>query len=399
VTTELQDIIAQARAAMRSGNWELACSLWSTVRKSRPIHPGAYTEGLECLIRAFRHGEIDSVAEMARNNVGHIPKVQIYLATLSCRRGYWQEALKQFEEIHASKGKNGPDVTRLTAYRQALLNTYGILEGNRRLSHLTHRDFMSVELADEHASKDRKFVFVSGMPRAGTTALGHVLNHSADVALFTEIHIPYLTYAVDSFDRGLLQNRADALPTAAPGNMLDKAETAKFVGDKRPLFHYMMPQTFEAMANSSITVFHMLRSVELVAASYQSRALNPKDQWDPLRGLENAIDEMNVMHRFILDLHRSGSLGQNHRLIYVDYNKAFSNLDYVLDLFEALGHPVDTQLHRQLADYVEHSQSIVSRSRSIAPEVLTALRLRLDREAAEGVKDITGIDVLGGKLG
>src|SRR5690606_13906087 len=122
-------------------------------------------------------------------------------------------------------------IMRKPEYRQSVLNAYGILAGSRRLDVVTH--------AQQYGSaaspiEERAFVFVSGMPRAGTTALGHLLNIRTDIALFTELHNPYLAYAPSSFAPEIIAAKRRNLPTVASEKLQTRAEGAVMIGDKRP---------------------------------------------------------------------------------------------------------------------------------------------------------------------
>lgn len=389
---DMSKTIRQARCAMRLKDWASACDKWADVRATLPLHPASYIEGIESLIRAYRHDEISAVAALAREHVLHDPNVEMFLAKLACRQGRWAESVQMFEAI-----VNRGDVTRSTVYRQAVLNAEGILAGNRRLAQLTHADFMQPQLdCLKPVNPGSAFVFVSGMPRAGTTALGHALNRSSGVAIFTEIHIPYLAYDARSFDRRLLDVRMERLPQSAPSSILNRLPDALFLGDKRPLFHYMLPQTLEAMRGHQVSVFHILRPVALVAASYHARAMNPKDEWDPLRNLHNAIDELNVMHRFILDWHAQGEMASGHRLFYVDNTKVFKDLGYLLGLFYEMGHDVNEDLRQRLSNYIEHSREILTRDRPLDEFIQEGILARLDIDLARRVETLTGIELLTG---
>lgn len=387
-------MIAEARRSMAAQDWDQAATQWEEVRRQRPQHPGAHTEGLEALIRAYRFDEIDQVMDLARSNVGDHFQTRLFLAVLTSRLGLWREAVQAFEDMAEAFPKQRSTVETSTAYRQAVLNTYGIMEGNRRLAPLTHKMFTGWDTAP--VPDETGYVFVSGMPRAGTTALGQMLNMSRDIALFTEIHIPYLTYAPESFDPSLLADRAKRLPGAAPNDMLERGQTAKLLGDKRPLFHYMLPQTFEAMRDRKVTVFHILRSVELVAVSYQRRAENPEDSWDPLRDLGNAIDELNVMHQFILDWEEQGQTAPGHKVVYVDYNRAFSDFDYAMELFSHVEISAPEAMASPIRNFIEHSRGVLGKSRQTPEWIADALHARLDKDSARKVRELTGIDVLQG---
>lgn len=379
---------------MRAKDWERACTLWAEVRALRPVHPGAYIEGLESLIRAYRFDEIEPVAEAARKHVGDQFNVQMFLAKLETRQGKWGSSVKSFEQMAASFPRRAAEVLGTTSYRQSVLNHSGIIEGNQTLDLLTHAGFQNREDLDNAEAHPKEYIFVSGMPRAGTTALGHMLNAVPEVALFTEIHIPYLAYSEACFHPDFLTYRAERLPPAAPGNLIERSKTAKYIGDKRPLMHYMLPQTLEVLKNRNVYVLHILRSVLLVANSYQTRASNPQDEWDPLRGLNNVIDELNVTHQWIVD-QAELSLRPQHVLKFVDYSKMFTDCDYALGILETVGIETDEKIRSKVQGFIEQSSNIIKNQRTIPEDVVETVKARLDLDLAKQVEQITGISILG----
>lgn len=382
---------------MQKAEWDAACNIWEQIRQENPDNIPAHIQGIQALIRAYRFKEISLLENQLQELADGCFHVQIFLANLANRKGLWQKSVELFEEIARAFPNRRPEVLRSTQYRQSILNTFGILAGNSRLATLTHAQFMRQHVAEKDIGPaDKKYVFVSGMPRAGTTALGHLLNISPDVALFTEIHTPYLVYAQDSFALPILENRIKNLPSAAPKGMLEKSKKSAYIGDKRPLLHYVLPQLLTEMSTKSVTVFHILRSVAHIAESYQTRAENPNDNWDPLRGLGNCIHELNVMHRFILDWDAEGQMQAAHRLVYVDYNRVFSEFDYAMALFDRLGIARGETLQRLVSDNQERSSRIAAKVRTIRPTVLKALHAQLDIPAAQAVSNLTGIDILAG---
>ncbi|WP_069301060.1 sulfotransferase domain-containing protein [Neptunicoccus sediminis] len=397
MSNAFQNKVEKARNCMRTNKWHAACDLWDQIRYENPLHRGAYIEGINALIRAYRHDEIDALALQAREMVGDYFQVQFFLAGLACRRGQWTTSVKEFEALIGKFPSRKSEVMNSTTYRQAVLNSVGIIAGNRKLAPLSHAEFMKYDGNNTSPSSyELEYVFVSGMPRAGTTALGHLLNMSPDIALFTEIHIPYLNYKPSSFSQEILEKRAVRLPAGAPPKIVKKLSQAKLIGDKRPLFHYMLPQTLQAMREHRVTVFQILRSVLNVAVSYQNRANSPEDQWDPLRNLNNAIDEFNVMHRFILEWESQGEMQPHHKIFYIDYSKVFTEMNCATGLFDCLGQTVDENLKHRIAQYIQHSNSIMAKERRVEPEVLAQIRDRIDMNAACEVVKLTGIDVIDG---
>ena len=376
-----------ALAAMAARDWVRACELWARAREKRPSNLRAHSAGLEALVRAYRFEEAFTLADTLAERFAGRAEADLAIAALRTRQGRWAEAAEQYEAIASRSEKLADRVARLPTYRQAVFNAYGILAGSRRLP-------ISLHQPEQSSFRNRKcgYVFVSGMPRAGTTALGHLLSIRQDVALFTELHNPYLTYAPNSFALDVVNAKRSRLPSVATEQILERATEASFIGDKRPLFHYSIPHTLEMMKDYRLTVLHVLRNPVLVAASYQRRAADPEDEWDPLRDLGNCIDEFNVMHQFLLDW-ADIAVAQGHQVIYVDYEQVFRDPDYAVGLFQAIGVTDPEASRGAIIRFQEASVSALTKERKIDPDIRAAVMKGLDHEVANRVSALTGIDV------
>jgi len=380
-------IDTEAQAAMVARDWLRASDLWTRARTARPDNLRAHTQGIEALVRAYRFEEAFTLAEAAEDRFAGRSSADLTFAELDARRGRWAIAADRYENIASRSEKLAAQIARLPTYRQSVFNTYGICEGSRRLAPALH------EPGHHSADGRRRVVFVSGMPRAGTTALGHILNTRQDVALFIELHNPYLTYGYTSFLPEVVERKRKRLPRVATQQLLARFDKARFIGDKRPLFHYSLPHTFQMMQHQNVSVFHILRHPLLVAASYKRRAADPEDEWDPLRNLGNCIDELNVMHRFLLEWQGRAKMRPNHQLIYVDYDQVFRNVDYALDLFRAIGANGPEASRGAVNRILERSAQVLNKTMDIDTDTREAVVAGLDHNAARRVSKMTGIDI------
>jgi hypothetical protein len=372
---------------MAAGDWPAACDLWAQARGAAPDDSHAYIKGVEALVRAYRFEDAFDLAALMEERFAGAGEVEVALAGLDARRGRWAQAAARYEARMAAAPGSADQILRAPEYRQSVFNAYGILEGARRLDPAPH------EPERGPAPARQGYVFVSGMPRAGTTALGHMLNTRKDLALFVELHNPYLTYTPASFLPEVVEERRARTPTVAIEQTLAKADAAAFIGDKRPLFHYSMPHTLQALSGFPVTVLHMLRDPALVAASYKRRADNPEDGWDPLRDLDNCIHELNVMHRFLVDWTRSADPASDHQLIFVDYDRAFRDGDYVMDLFKAIGVDRPDASRGGVNRVLERSAKVLAKEREIPRDIRDALEAGVDKDALHAVSEISGIDI------
>ena len=400
MTSDFERLRAEAEDSVARQDWPEACDRWAAVRDASPEIPLGFRAGMEAAVKAYRFDEVRRLETELETRFPKNFNIAMTLADLSCRRADWATAMARFDAVRAHFPRRFDAEVETTAqYRQAVLNTRGILAGNRELPLLLNGSATPGEVA----LPDRQgFVFVSGMPRAGTTALGHLLNISPQVALFTELYWPYRAYVPESFAPDVLAQRLKRVPAAAPAGEQAKAEKAAFVGDKRPLFHFTLPQTLRTLADQRVVVFHILRDCADVVASYQKRADDPADPWDPLRTAENCIHELNITHRFIRDMAAGAEkevLGPKHELVYVDYDRVFTDPEIALSLFRTLGVDSGPAVQRRIAASQEKSRKVMGRPRVLSPKIRAALEAGIDREAAEAVREITGCDVLAGLKG
>lgn len=380
---------------------------------SEHSNPRSYRKGINAALRAHQFDKARALEAELEAHFSENFNAMMILASLACRRANWPTAMARYESIRASfPSRFGRDVEPTTHYRRTILNSMGILAGSKKLPiELNSRSESTNALSDLEG-----FVFVSGMPRAGTTALGQLLAISPKIVLFPELYSPYLAYSPACFTpegldarvkeknlRALHPDQSGAIGKSARTKVenakakLPTVDRAIFVGDKRPLFQYGLPQTLKMLMDRRVVVFHILRDCAHVAASYQKRANNPDDEWDPLRGLSNCIHEMNVTHRFIRDMEAGGGnefVGPRHELLYVDYARVFLERDEALSLFSRLDIEVDPKMTKQLDALQEKSKQLMASPREINDSLRRALQDSLDFDAAEAVCKITGIDVL-----
>jgi len=394
---ERSAVMAAARAAAGARDWvtvaallEPACRLW----------PGAVTfwgDRIEALVRQYRFDAAEAVAAALEQVQPDNPRALAFLAGFAARNRRWSEAEARFDALRAARPQAAQEVMRNVLYRQAVFNIHGISVGAQRLDPVTHRVAMSLpEPAAEDIPDPQAHVFVSGMPRSGTTALGQMLGLHPDIVLFVELHNYMYTYAPESFSAPVIARQQRTKPTIGTPDVMARAPRAPFLGDKRPLFHYALPHTLQAMAGRAVHVLHILRPVVQVAASYHARAVNPQDIWDPLRDIHHCIDEMNVMHRYILDLLARPPTDARHRISFVDYSRCFGDIGFATDILAGLGAAVSPSLRAVIIAFQTRSAAVMARPRQTPPAIAAALEQGLDMVSARAVVDATGIDILAG---
>jgi len=287
-------------------------------------------------------------------------------------------------------------------FRQTMIYVMGV---DKACDHLPIKVNPCAAKAPE--DEPREYVFVSGMPRAGTTATGSLLNLSPDITIFTEIYSPFLAYSPECFSHTSIEQRINQLESVGKlgsrritllRKEFDESQTARFVGDKRPLFHLLLPQNLRNMAGSKVTVLHILRDFVDTAASYVARAVDENDHWSSYRGVDQFILEINITNKFLVEFiqrNNTHPTEENHNIVYLDYEKMFSSLDYVENIFSLMYVKFDNSLREKVVHFLEGSRKIHQKDRMIPTHLINALREGIDMKYAEELCTLTGIDMLG----
>ncbi len=183
-----------------------------------------------------------------------------------------------------------------------------------------------------------KYLFVSGCPRSGTTVLAHILNwsHEAFVGLerFASLlnrdpsmFIPELFekprlihFAAGDCGYNSYEAKADYNAWYVNPFNADRLERLEQVGDKiTNLYSHLGLFNCLPWNSCEITILHIVRNVTDVAASYQTRMLEPSDGWnmDYLQAIDDWSESVDRVHAFI-------SLPTtNVRLSIVNYDSIF----------------------------------------------------------------------------
>ena len=146
---------------------------------------------------------------------------------------------------------------------------------------------------------NRKFLFVSGCPRSGTTVLTDILNWSDSIFVGQERFAGLLNRHREEFVPELFalprlaqfRNGDCDYPSYGAKNEyftwyvnqknFSKLDEYTSIGDKiTNLYRHFDAFSGPAWAKRDVTVLHIVRNVLDVAASYQTRKHNPKDRWN-----------------------------------------------------------------------------------------------------------------------
>ena len=206
---------------------------------------------------------------------------------------------------------------------------------------------------------ERRYLFVSGCPRSGTTMITTLLNWSDDAFVAQERYAPLLRRDPDAlvpslfraerlldFRRGecgyaSFQAKREYTYQVANPKDFDALDRYPVIGDKiTHLFRRFELFGTPAWRDEDVTIVHVVRGLEGVAASYLARQRNADDKWewgvdDALRDWTDAVECAHAYHQ---------DAGRGTRLVLVDYDwmhggDANRVMAVAGRLFEAVGLP------------------------------------------------------------
>jgi hypothetical protein len=194
----------------------------------------------------------------------------------------------------------------------------------------------------------KKYLFVAGAPRSGTTAMVDLLNCHGNIIMLQErysnlvIRTPKLQPAhfaeerLFTFEAG--DSFYDAVSSASGHDRLrPRYAAAVYVGDKVPRLYERMDWIAQNFAHS--TLVFMSRNVFDVAASYNRRARDDDDTlWPAAQDFRVAVQDWNLSHRLTAKAIQGC---RNIDVIGVDYERIFFDLGCYNRLLNRLGLPTE----------------------------------------------------------
>jgi hypothetical protein len=207
---------------------------------------------------------------------------------------------------------------------------------------------------------DKRYLFISGCPRSGTTALTTIVNWADDAFVGQERYGDLLQREPESFLPGLF--RGDRFGSIAQGDCgysrfedsgewglyhsaakeVAQYEKHRIVGDKiTELYKNFEVFTAPEWMQGDVTVLHIIRNPRAVCASYERRRTDPADTWQ--HGVDRAISDWTAS---ITEAHRHKWIFRKSRfrLHIVTYEALFERgademVHGVRKIFELMGLP------------------------------------------------------------
>ena len=211
----------------------------------------------------------------------------------------------------------------------------------------------------------KSVLFVTGLGRSGTTALGKMLSLSPDICLFTELYNWNRPsgYSPHDFEEKVLVDAINISKHVTNKREMSKYHSASYVGDKRPDFIFCAEKTFNNFKETRVSIIFILRNLVQICASSYKRANDPQDfGWNKENGIIFTILWFNATMRQLLYLKKFRPDIFNC-ISFVHYTNILSQKKLALELFKCLGVEINNHLDKQLDQFVQKSQSITNRNR------------------------------------
>jgi len=313
----------------------------------------------------------------------------IMLAHDAATLGHRDLAVTALNKVEAEMGV---EALTYAPYIYRLISACGVVTANKKLSAVPHN---TRQATSGGLRPVEGYLFLSGMPRSGTTALGRMFNLSKDIALMVELHSQHLPYSAASFDDEFVERQATVGHHRRQNvPLIEKFRSARYVGDKRTLFFYRMDHTLELMKDEKLFIFHIVRPLFDVCQSYESRAQKREDRnWRAEWNVVRAVEEYNLMCEYFVE-RRGSAFAENHHFEFVPYNRVFSDLSYAWSLFEKMALSNDVSLRNAVVEFVEGSAEIVGAERSVPDDVKHYVERHANLAAIRAFEELTGIACL-----
>lgn len=222
-------------------------------------------------------------------------------------------------------------------------------------------DRLPITNGSYNSSTEQEFLFISGVPRSGTTALGNFLNLHPDVALTLERFGFGQGFHPAMFAENIVFHNEQY--KIKYSDLFSKFKKAKYIGDKRPNFLHSWSITKKHFEPEKIKIIHFVRDPYLVAQSYLKRSsLQSKglDSWSSNSIVPRdhffACHDMNLNNTRALEIAQDPNFKSSIKII--DSEKFYSDVNNVIDVLNWLGLEVSDYIKVQAEIMVGKSAEI-----------------------------------------
>ena len=244
----------------------------------------------------------------------------------------------------------------------------------------------------------KKYVFVAGLGRSGTTALCQMLNISETVAVYNEL---YSAFRIDGYSQSDFAEKKVVHKLESSANSMVNSQIAikslnskTIIGDKTPYFQFCAEATFNNLGIEDTRCIFIDRSLADVCRSSHKRSENPNDlKWSLEKGVEHTILLYNASCRQIIHLHDNRP-DIFSSFLFPTYEDTFSSAKKAFELFDFCGIELLKSETDQVKAFIRNSQKHVSNkfdpSHSLEIHIRDSISKLLDQNVHKRFCVVTG---------
>lgn len=218
-------------------------------------------------------------------------------------------------------------------YFRALVMATGVAAAQARMPWTVWKMEDEQDMHSSLGDESRGMIFISGMPRSGTSTLGNIVGQMDGAVVYQELNATFMPYSKSFFDHNVLTRRIERNPHKEYNSKVhQRYSNAINIGDKRPYFQFVENYIEPAFDGVPVTILTLRRDSADVIDSYDRRAKNPLDSWPIYRDEKVAADEIAISNAY---LDSGGRLkGSAVRSVDVIFEQLYSGCQGVLSLLE-----------------------------------------------------------------
>ncbi len=270
---------------------------------------------------------------------------------------------------------------------------HGLLNNHSELEELIEDIYIPITKYGnkEVLYQSKKSIFISGVARSGTSALGRLINTHPQIGILVERFPEYFGYHPIQFaDRSILFNKKNAPKSGYSvdvwGDLMNRYENLKYIGDKRPGFLYGWPITAYNFLPTQIKIIHIRRDVKDVALSWKARANNVKDKWPAKKDFKQAIIETNIQNRWLLELIQNEKWKNSIHI--VNFKDIFSSPQPLLKIFDWLELETDLGLKGRIEEFLNKSEGVLQKDKTLTPSEAEVIKSIYSMQDDREIKNI-----------
>jgi tetratricopeptide (TPR) repeat protein len=414
------------------GQHETALSCAQSLIRHHGDQPIGYLHAGRHLLALGRPNEAQAQIAAGLNRFSDDPHLLTMAQQLYCCAVIDRIALKQFEEALATAEAGlrqipqSLELQHVKAYASAFLNSaatsYHLEQLNRKVlsmrdmiafSHLP-RIFADLQTLRESTGRQaepetlselngRSLLFITGHGRSGTSALCKMLNLCQQIEVYTELYDPARLNGYHPADFTAAALRQALARHAHPRDrdlFQARHEHSRWIGDKRPNFHFCMEATFDHASDSGLSMrtIYIQRDLRSVLRSTHHRSENADDHhWSLEHGMEYTMLLHNATLRLFLDLHQRRP-DVFASMIFLRYDQIFGTRGAGVSLLETLGVNPTPAEQQALTQFLRCSTPYAQRpdpADALAERADRVINTYLDREAQAAFGAISGLPPAG----